>query len=105
MRVDVVGRNMEVTDAIRKYAEAKASKLVKYFDGLQLVTVAIRKASSNHSSDYDAELVLDVEHHKDFVSHATGPDPYAAIDIVVEKGERQLRDFKEQVRDRKHQHG
>jgi len=89
---------MEITEAIRKYGEAKGGKLDKYFDGLQLVTISIKKTSAQHSSDYEAELVLDVEHHKDFVSHAIGADPYAAIDVVVEKGERQLREFKEQLK-------
>ena len=98
MRVDVIGRGVEVTDAIRKYGEAKGAKLEKYFDGLQQVTIAVRKISPNHSSDYEAELVLDVQHHKDFVSHATGADPYAAIDLVVEKGERHLREFKVRVK-------
>lgn len=100
MRIDVIGRNTEITDAIRKYAEAKAGKLDKYFDGLQQVTVAIKKSSS-HKTDYEAELVLDVEHHDNFVSHAIGADPYAAVDLVVEKGERQLREFKEQLKSHK----
>jgi putative sigma-54 modulation protein len=98
MRIDVIGRQFEVTDAIRQYAEQKAGKLTRYYDGLQAITVAIRHVGSHHTTDYEAELVLDVEKHKDFVSHATGKDPYAAIDIVVEKGERHLRDFKERLK-------
>lgn len=98
MRIDVIGRNIEITDAIKKYAEAKAGKLEKYYDGLQAVTVAVKKTSPNHSDVYEAELVLDVEKHKDFVSHAEGQDPYAAIDLVTEKGERHLREFKERLK-------
>lgn len=98
MRIDIVGRNVEVTDAIRQYADTKASKLTKYFDGLQAITVTIAKASGQHTTDYTAELVLDVVGHKDFVSHATAKDPYAAVDVVCEKGERHLREFKEQLR-------
>ncbi|HLP84172.1 MAG TPA: ribosome-associated translation inhibitor RaiA [Phycisphaerales bacterium] len=99
MRIDVVGRQFEVTDAIRQYAEQKTGKLTKYYDGLQAVIVTIKQVSKHHNtSDYDVELQLDVEKHKDFVSHATGPDPYAAIDVVCEKGERQLREFKERLK-------
>lgn len=98
MRIDVIGRNFEVTEAIKQYAESKASKLTKYFDGVQAITVAVRKVGSNHVADYEAELVIDVEHHDDFVSHAKAQDPYAAIDLVAEKGERQLRDFKEKLK-------
>jgi putative sigma-54 modulation protein len=98
MRIDVVGKQVEVTQPMREYAEAKAGKLVKYYDGLQSVTVTLKHIRDQHSSQYEAELVLDVEKHKDFVSHATGADTYAAIDLVVEKGERQLREFKERLK-------
>lgn len=102
MRIDVIGRNIEVTDAIRTYAETKAGKLPKYYDGLQQITVTLSKPNAHHTSDFEAELVLDVEKHADFVSHAKGPDLYAAIDLVAEKGERQLRDFKERLKQTKH---
>jgi putative sigma-54 modulation protein len=98
MRINVIGRNIEMTEAIKKYAEGKAGKLDKYFDGLQEVTVAVKRTSPNHSTMYEAELVLDVEKHDDFVSHAEGQDPYAAIDLVLEKGERHLREFKERLK-------
>ncbi|HEX2839593.1 MAG TPA: ribosome-associated translation inhibitor RaiA [Phycisphaerales bacterium] len=98
MRIDVIGRNVEVTDAIRQYAETKAGKLTKYFDGLQAITVTIAKANGQHTTEYTAEIVLDVVGHDDFVSHANGKDPYAAVDIVCEKGERHLREFKEKLR-------
>lgn len=102
MRVDVIGKNLEVTEPIREYAQNKTSKLSKYFDGLQQVTVRLSKINHKADSEYEAELILDVEKHDDFISHAKGRDPYAAIDLVSEKGERQLRDFKEQLKQGKH---
>ncbi len=102
MRIDVVGRNIEVTDAIRQYAETKGMKLTKYFDGLQQVTVTLSRVTGHTTSDFEAELVLDVEKHKDFVSHATATDLYAAIDMVAEKGERHLREFKARLKTDKH---
>ena len=97
MRIEVIGRNVEITDAIRQYGDTKAAKLTKYYAGLQQVTITIARENAQAVSDYTAELVLDVEKHKDFVSHASASDAYAAIDIVCEKGERQLRDFKERL--------
>ncbi|MCE7972906.1 MAG: ribosome-associated translation inhibitor RaiA [Leptolyngbya sp. PLA1] len=98
MRVEVIGKNFEISEPIRDYAVNKANKLTKYFDGLQLVTVRIMKVNHKANAEYEAEIILDVEKHDDFVSHATGQDAYAAIDLVMEKGERQLRDFKEQLK-------
>ena len=97
MRINVVGRHFEVTDAIKAYGEQKAGKLPKYFSGVQLITISIAKSGAHSPGEFDVELVIDVEKHDDFVSHAKATDPYAAIDLVVEKGERQLRDFKERL--------
>lgn len=102
MRVNVIGQGFEVSDAIRTYAETKTSRLSKFFDGLQLVTVRLSKLNAKTDSPFEAELILDVEKHDDFVSKASGVDPYAAIDIVAEKGERQLRDFKERLKQGNH---
>jgi ribosomal subunit interface protein len=49
MRIDVIGRGIEVTDAIRQYAENKASKLPKYYDGLQQVTVSLTRKNAHHT--------------------------------------------------------
>ncbi len=102
MRIEIIGKGLEVTDALKAYAQGKADKLSKYYDGLQLVTVRLSKGGLNHGAEYEVELVLDVEKHDDFVSHAKASDAYAAIDLVVEKGERQLRDFKERLKQAKH---
>lgn len=97
MRIDVVGKGIEVTPAIKTYAESKGAKLEK-FGRVQQITFTLHKIKADHHDTFDAELVLDVEHHDDFVSHCKSDDLYAAIDLVVEKGERQLRDWKDQVK-------
>ncbi len=98
MRIEVIGRNLPVTDAIRTHAEQKAEKLTKFYDGIQLITFRLQKEDHQHRATYDVELVVDVEKHDDFVSHAKSDDLYAAIDQVVQKGARQLTDFKEKLK-------
>lgn len=95
MRVDVVGLKFDVTDAIREYAETKADKLTRYFDGTQLVTVRL---SERDKHTFEVEIVADVEKHDDFVSTATGDDLYLSIDSAVQKMTRQLTDFKEKLK-------
>ncbi len=99
MRIDVVGRNIQVTEAIRQHCEQKAAKLTKYWDGVQSITLTLHKDDHHHHGDFAAELRIDVVKHEDFVSHAKGPDLYAVIDDVVHKGERQLREHKERLRE------
>lgn len=98
MRIEVIGRNVDVTDAIRKHAESKASKLEKYFDGIQAIAIRLTKEDHQHHGKFGAELVIDVEKHDDFVSHATGEDLYGVIEAVIQKGSRQLTDFKDKLK-------
>ncbi|GAB5496577.1 MAG: ribosome-associated translation inhibitor RaiA [Phycisphaerales bacterium] len=95
MRVDVVGLKFDVTDAIREYAENKADKLTRYFDGTQLITVRLAE-QDRHT--FNVEIVADVEKHDDFVATASGDDLYLAIDAAVQKMSRQLTDFKEKLK-------
>lgn len=98
MRIDVIGRNIPVTDAIRQHADEKVSKLQKYYDGIQLITITMTKDDHHTHGTFGVELVIDVEKHDDFVSKAHGDDLYATIDHVVQKGVRQLTDFKEKLK-------
>lgn len=98
MRIEVIGRDMEITDAIRQHAESKAEKLPRYFDGVQQITFRIHRVDHQHRGSFGVELTVDVEKHEDFISHAEGEDLYAAIDAVVQKASRQLTDFKEKLK-------
>jgi putative sigma-54 modulation protein len=95
MRIDVVGRDVQVNDDIRAYAESKGEKLPKYFDGTQLVTFTI---SRKDKLNYNVECVVDVEKHDNFIATADDQDLQAAIDLSVHKAIRQLKDFKEKLK-------
>jgi putative sigma-54 modulation protein len=94
MRIDVVGKHLEITPAIREYAEAKCAKLPKVFDGTQQIRVVL-ESPAGRKNEFNVEIVVDVEKHEDFVSHASGSDLYGCIDDCIDKSQRQLRDFKE----------
>ncbi len=96
MRIDVVGRQFEITDAIRNYIESKAERLLRYFDGTQLITSTVSKPDHNHI--YRVEFVVDVEKHEAFVSHCEGDDLYATVDRAISKSQRQLTGFKEKLK-------
>ncbi len=98
MRIDVVGRNLEITPAIREYATRKAEKLPRYFDGVQLTTITVTKEDHKTHGKFGIEFVVDVEKHSNFVSKATHPDLYTAIDQAESKVQRQLHDFKEKLK-------
>ncbi len=98
MRIEVVGRHFDMTDPIREYAERKAEKLPRHYDQIQMITFRVNGEDHHHTSEFMVELVIDVEHHNDFVATAKEHDVYKAIDQVIAKGVRQLTDFKDKLK-------
>jgi putative sigma-54 modulation protein len=98
VRTIVRGKNLDVPDRVRDYAERKLSRLERLLDDhtdvvLELSNEAHRSASDAHIAD--VSLVLD---GRTLNSKAVGGSYQAAIDQVVDKVERQARDHKEKPR-------
>ncbi len=98
MIVTISSRHMDVTPALKTYAEDKANKLLKYFDRIQQIEV-IFDAGKDLTS---VEMIVNAEHKNMFIAHHNEGDAYACIDGCVHKLERQLTDHKKKVRNRKH---
>jgi ribosome hibernation promoting factor len=98
MQVEIVGRGIEVTDAIRQHATEKTEKLTKYFDGVKQITVTLIREDHGNHAQFNVELIIDVVHHDDFIANAKGDDLYGTIDLAVQKGSRQLTDHKDKLR-------
>ena len=99
MIITLSGRHLEITPAIRQYAEEKARKLTKYYDLIKEIEVIL---DGKNAAGKSAEFVISAEHRNMFVGHCDGEDLYACIDKVTDKMERQLTDHKERHRNRKH---
>lgn len=97
MRIDVVGKHIEVTPAIQEYAEKKSDRLLKVFDGTQSIKFIV-ESPQGKKAEFHCEVLVDVVKHKDFVGNAVETDLYAAMDVAVDKVHRQLRDHKEKLR-------
>ena len=97
MRIDVIGKHLEITPAIQEHALKKVEKLTRIFDGTQQIRVVV-ESPQGRTGEFWVEVVVDVVKHEDFVAKVTGTDVYLAIDAAVEKCQRQLRDFKEKLR-------
>lgn len=98
MRTIVKGKNVEVPDRVRDYAERRLHRLERLLDDrtdaiLELSNEQHRSASDAHGAD--VSLVIDgrVLH-----SHAVGISYQAAIDAVIDKAERQAAEHKAKPR-------
>lgn len=101
MQIAVTFRHMEASEPIRAYVEEKVSRVKKYID-----------------EPIDAQVVLSVEkkirHRAEVTIVAKGitikaseetNDMYAAVDTMVDKIERQLKRYKEKIKEHKPQSG
>ena len=98
MIVTVAARHMDVSEALKKYAEQKASKLLKYYDRIQEIEV-IFDAGKDRTR---VEMIVNAEHKNTFIAHHDDGDAYACIDGCCHKLERQLSEHKKKYRNRKH---
>jgi len=99
MEIKVSSKHMGLTPAIEEYGRRKVEKLLKFFDRVQQIELRLDRARVG----YQVEIIVDVEHHDDFVATVDHEDLYACIDLAVDRAARQLKDYKERVRDHKHQ--
>ena len=102
MLFTITGKHIEITEAIRRYAEEKTSKLPKYYNGINQVEVII---DGERSGNMSVEIIARGEHSKIFVVTEAGEGAYRCIDAGVHKLERQLRRKKGKERDSKHAGG
>lgn len=98
MIITVAGRHMEITEALKRYAEEKAGKLLRYYDRIQEIEVIMDAGKDNPS----VEIIVNAEHKNMFLAHSGDGDAYANIDRCVDKLERQLSEHKKKIRNRKH---
>lgn len=98
MRTIVRGKNLEVPDRVRQYAERRFARLERLLDDrtdaiVELSNEAHRSAADSHIAD--VTLVID---GKTLKSHAAGASYQVALDVVVDKVERQAVDHKQKPR-------
>lgn len=92
MKFNIRGENIEVTPALKEYVEKKLSKLERYFDTFPEIKVNLKVYSDKQRVEVTipfTDLLLRAEE--------TNSDMYAAIDLVVDKIERQIRKHKTKV--------
>lgn len=95
LNFNIRGENIEVTPAIREHVESKVSKLERYFtDGSNATAHVNLKVYNDKQTKVEItipmkNLTLRAEERHD--------DMYAAVDLIVDKLERQIRKYKTRV--------
>ena len=98
MRTIVRGKNLEVPDRVREYAERKFARLERLLDDRTDAIVELSNESHRSASDAHIVDVTLVINGTTLRSRSTGGSYQAAIDDVVDKVERQAIDYREKPR-------
>jgi len=96
MNIIVTGRHLEVTSALRDYAEGKVKKFEKYISPISeaLVTLSVEKYRHKAEILLKANGVL-------IQAESVTEEIYSSIDEVIEKLERQIKKYKEKLTSRR----
>ena len=101
MDMIVKGRHMDVAPKVREYAEEKIGRIAKILNGM-LMSAEVELYSEKNPSIADSQVAEVTVYTKGPVIRAkeASSDMYAAIDLVSEKLETQVRKYKTKVVDR-----
>lgn len=97
MSVNVKGRNIDVTPALKEYVEKKITKVTKQFKTVGDISAVLKVEKGNHIVEITvpASGIL-------LRAQETTKDMYSSIDLVVEKIERQIHKYKTRLMKRKY---
>ena len=98
MKYNIRGNKIDVTKAINDYIEEKVSKLEKYLDDNE--EVEAKAVISAKGKNQKVEVTIWSGKYN-IRAEETNPDLYSAIDLVVDKLERQFKKYRGKLNNRK----
>jgi putative sigma-54 modulation protein len=100
VRTIVKGKNIDVPESVRQYAERKMRRLERFLDDETEAIVEL--SSEQHRSATDSQIVevTLVVHGQTIRSHAAGPTYQVGLDTAIDRVERQAVDFREKPKGR-----
>jgi putative sigma-54 modulation protein len=97
LNIEVTVKHDHDSQEVRDYAFEKAKKVLKYYQRITRVEVILKPEKDKHS----AEMIISASRGTQLVGKTLHEDIHAAIDLLVDKMERQLVRFKERLKDRR----
>lgn len=97
MKYNIRGEKIEVTEAIRDYVTNRFSKIDKYFEDKDNLSMNVLISVTNR--EQKVEVTINTTLYQIRAEEANN-DLYAAIDLVVDKVDRQIRRNKNKLKNR-----
>lgn len=89
MRMNVRGKNIEITPALREYVEKRVGKITKYFDGIDEISAILKVEKGQHIVEVTVPINGMLLRGEESTT-----DMYTSIDQVVDKIEKQIEKYK-----------
>ncbi len=102
MNLQISGHHLELTPALREYVIAKLDRVLRHFD--QVIDGSVVLSVDNHR-EKDKRQKVEINLHlkgKDIFIESCDVDMYAAIDLLVDKLDRQVLRHKDKIQDHAH---
>lgn len=102
MNLTISGHHLEVTPAIREYAQSKVERITRHFDHvIDIAVILTVDKLPEKEKRQRAEITLNVS-GKALHAESADQNLYAAIDMLVDKLDRQIIKHKGKVQDHQH---
>ena len=98
MSLNIIGRHLEITPAIREYVLNKMARISRHFDNVIDTQVVLSVEKLEHTAEITMHL-----RGKDIHCEATDENLYASIDLVADKIDRQVIKYKTKVQNHAHE--
>ena len=100
MELTVTFRHLEPNDALRSYTQEKVSRIEKYISHITEVHVILSLEKRRHI----AEIIAHANRAKITAKEVSEDNMYSAIDLVMDKIERQAKKYKDKLTSHKDLH-
>lgn len=94
MQINISGHHVDLTESLQNYVESKFEKLERHFDNVTNVHVIL----SVEKLRQKAEATIHIS-GADLYADSEEEDMYTAIDLLVDKLDRQVKKHKEKLTD------
>lgn len=92
MQIDITGHKLEVTKSMRDYFTSKFERIKRHFDQVINVHAILSVEKINHK----AEATIHIN-GKTLFADSVEEDLYAAIDLLIDKLDKQIRRHKDKI--------
>lgn len=108
MKVIITGRNIELTPSLKEFVEKKMDSIHAFVDHLQEIDVILSVDKTKSQGILHTAEVTIWANGINFRATHSHPDMYAAVDLILDKLQKQITKYKEKLKakpNRKHKHG